>query len=57
MTHEEWKVLTEDEKVIQRLIQCNATYLSMYGESSFTRGPLVDVIDKDGERMAVQETF
>ena len=55
MTHEWWKVLTEDENITQRLMQHNETHLSMLGDPPFARDQLEEDIDKDGEGMSVEE--
>ena len=53
--HDGWKVLTDHERITQRLIQRNSTHLSMSGESPFARGPLAADIGLDGEGDAVED--
>ena len=50
-----WKVLTDEDQIIQRLLQRNGTHLSISGESPFARGYLADALGKDGEGGAVED--
>ena len=49
ITHYELKSLNKADKITQRLIQRNGTYLSMSGYSYIPRGPLAASIVHDGE--------
>ena len=49
-----WKVLPDEDYIIQCLLQHNGTHLSMLGESPFAKGDLVDALGKDGEGGAVE---
>ena len=50
-----WKVLTDKNKITQRLLQRNGTHLSMSGDTPFAQGALAEEIGHDGEGAAVEE--
>ena len=44
-----WKVLTDKDQMIKRLLPRNGRHLSILGESPFAKGDLTEAICKDGE--------
>ena len=55
IAHDGWKMLTDEEQITNRLLKRNRTHLSMSGDTPFARGPLTDIIGRDGEGVAVEE--
>ena len=53
--HDVWKVITDEEKIIQRILLRNGTHLSMSGDSPFARGKLAEDIGQDEEGEEVEK--
>ena len=55
ITHEGWKMLTDEKEITNNLIVRNGTHLSMSGDTTFAQGPLANLVGDDGEGGAVEE--
>ena len=50
-----WKPLSDERLIHKRLLQRNATHLSLSRNTLFATGPLAKLVGKDGERPVVEK--